>query len=696
MNTMSRLLLKVAEATKDAIVVIDAQSHILLWNEGAETVFGYQREACLGQPLVNLMPERYRQRHLDALERIKNKTVSRYTGKTVELYGLHRDGREIPLEATLAGWVEEGDYFFSAIIRDISERIALEERNEKIYQSQMAISTLLQIAIRPLALPELLQESLKTILSIPWLSLESAGAIFLLDEAQENLILTAHQNLPTPISTACGTVPVGHCLCGEVALTRKITFVNKLTRKDLGVGSDDQHDHGHYSIPILFDEQLLGVIMAYVPPHHHALAEEEKFLITIANTLAGVIARKEGEQRLHKAKEAAEMASRYKSEFLATISHEVRTPLNGIMGMAALLMEKRLSSKKLFYVEMIRKSGENLLNIINDVLDLSKIEAGHIELEERLFSLRDMRNELRDLFGELALKKGLQLRTRIASDVPLHVIGDLHRIRQIWVNLLSNAIKFTEQGEIFLRIFSSDDPADPQIVWIECQVEDTGIGISEEVAKRLFQPFTQGDASTTRKYGGSGLGLAICKQLAERMRGCVTLSSTVGKGSLFVFTVPLKKSTVPNSQVLPASEEKPAWVGFSRRIKVLVAEDNVVNQKLFQIVLKNLNLDVTLAENGVVALRLLQEKVYDLVFMDCHMPEMDGLEACRAFRRYEQARHIALPTPVIAVTANAMLGERERCLEAGMNDFITKPVAKSDLQALLLRHVAVEKSAVKC
>ncbi|MEO5354367.1 MAG: ATP-binding protein [Magnetococcus sp. XQGC-1] len=684
---MSTLLLKVAAATRDAIVVIDEQSRILLWNEGAETVFGYPKEECLGQSLTRLMPERYRQRHLDALEQVKNTYIAVYSGKTVELYGIHRNGQEIPLEATLAGWQEGDAWHFSAIIRDISERIALEERNEKVYQSQIAISNLLQIAIRPLALPELLQESLKTILAIPWLSLEARGAIFLLDKTGEYLTLTAQQNLPHPIPTACAQVPLGACLCGQVALSREVTFARHLD--EVHHQSDATlHNHGHYSIPILFDDRLLGVIMAYVPPDHCSIEEEEKFLVTIAHTLAGVIERKQGEEKLREAKEAAELASRYKSEFLATISHEIRTPLNGIMGMAALLMEKRLSSKKFFYVEMIHKSGENLLNIINDVLDLSKIESGHLDLEENPFSLREIRNELRDLFGELASKKGLHLRTRIATDVPQVVRGDLHRIRQILVNLLSNAIKFTEQGEVSLRMTATRTEENPGVSWIEFQVEDTGIGIPPDIAARLFQPFTQGDASTTRRYGGSGLGLAICRRLAERMHGQITLSSQEGKGSLFTFRVPLQQSTALQES-LPLAEKK-ELVNFSPRTRLLVAEDNLVNQRLFQILLKSFGIQVTTAENGSLALRLLQEERYDLVLMDCHMPEMDGISACRALRNFEESNRLPR-TPVVAVTANAMPGERERCLEAGMDDFLTKPLTKSDLHALLLRHISPEK-----
>ena len=693
---VNSLLLKVAEFTRDAIIVIDSDSRVVLWNEGAEAIFGYTEKAFLGRSITDLMPERYRKRHLEALERLKKSAESVYIGKTVEFYALNCAGLEVPVDASLATWKEPNDArFFSAIIRDISERIALEERNEKVYQSQIAISNLLQIAIRPLSLPDLLQESLHAILSIPWLSLESRGAIFLLDEVEQQLILTAHQNLPDEILIACEVVPLGKCLCGRAALAREVTFVNHLGL-ETEIYSSGMMEHGHYCIPIIFNERLLGVITAYVSPGHSDITEEKDFLISIANTLSGVIERKMGEQKLQEAKEMAEMASRYKSEFLATISHEIRTPLNGIMGMSALLMEKRLSSKKLFYVEMIRKSGENLLNIINDVLDLSKIESGNIELEEKDFSLREIRNEIRDLFGELATKKGLDFRTRIATNVPLFVKGDIHRIRQILVNLLSNAIKFTEKGEISLRVSVWDAAPkenDSAITWVDFQVADTGIGIGEAVTERLFQPFTQGDASTTRKYGGSGLGLSICRQLAELMHGRIEFSSKEGKGSLFSFKVPLRRSAM-NQETQEATEERIEKVVFSQKTRVLIVEDNIVNQRLFQIILKNIGISADTAENGLIALHMLRSEKYDLILMDCHMPEMDGFSACRAFREYEKGIYVAR-TPVVAVTANAMQGERDRCIASGMDDFLTKPVEKTDLQSMLIRYIDASKYSVK-
>ena len=692
---MNTLLLQLAKVTQDAIIVIDEESLILLWNEGAESIFGYKKELVLGNSLTCVMPERYINNHMQALQNIQSGARPTFSGKTVQLYARHSSGRELPIEASLSTWQDKGRRFFSAIVRDISERIRLEERNERVYQSQIAIGNLLKIALKPLSLPGLLQEALEIIFTIPWLSLESRGAIFLLDESCNQLTLSAQKNLPGEIASTCAKVPMGKCICGRVAETKELTFVNHVDEQH-EISYPGMKDHGHYCIPILFHQRLLGVLNAYTAVDHVDLPEERDFLVIISDTLAGIIERKMGEQRLQEAKESAEKASRYKSDFLATISHEIRTPLNGIMGMAALLMEKRLSSKKLFYVEMIRKSGDNLLNIINDVLDLSKIESGNIELEEKEFSLQDVRNELRDLFSELAAKKGLMLKTRISRGLPPLVKGDIHRIRQILVNLLSNAIKFTEKGEITFRI--EQRPSDRKDrVMLLFQVEDTGIGIESDVQERLFQPFTQGDASTTRKYGGSGLGLSICKQLAERMGGHVQFSSNPGKGSVFSLSVPLMRTEegkTPVDSQRRLAFEKPEKIVFSKKARVLVVEDNPVNQKLLQIMIGRMGVDVDVAENGLMALEVLRKTHYDLIFMDCHMPEMDGFCTSKAFRKLEKSQDLTR-TPIVAVTANAMIGERERCISAGMDDFLTKPVEKSALQAALMLYMDPSKISVK-
>ena len=685
---MKNILIRVAEATKDGIIAINAAGDILLWNQGAEKIFGYSAREIAQGNITDIMPDRYKAKHLSALEAIKVTGRPRLHGRTVEIYGLHRDGHELPIEATLSFWTERGEVFFSAVIRDISERMAVEERNEQLYQFQVTISNLLKIALKPLSLTGLLHEALETILSVPWLSFESKGAIFLLNRAGDALNLRASKGLRQELLTRCGRVPLGACLCGKAALQREIVFAKSGDiAHEVSISSAD--DHGHYCIPIMIDDQLLGVLNAFVPENHQELPNEREFMSTIANTLAGLIQRKLGEQELKAAKEAAEAANRVKSDFLATISHEVRTPLNGIMGMAELLMEKRLSSKKLFYVEMIRKSGEILLRTINDVLDLSKIEAGEIRLEEVDFDLRETRQELRDLFNELATKKGIRFRTRIESNVPAFVRGDQHRIMQILINLLGNAIKFTESGKVTLHI---DAEERGEVIWIAFTVQDTGIGVDAAAQRRLFQPFSQADTSTTRKYGGSGLGLAICKKMTDLMQGEITLASQPGVGSTFEVKLPMRRAEPPAAAVPAPKEEKSENVAFPKKTQVLVVEDNLVNQRLFQIILNKLGIKVLLANNGQEALEQLRLNSVALVLMDVHMPVMDGFTALHNFRQSEQTGGGQRgPVPVIAVTANAMQGERERCLSAGFSDYLSKPVDKSELTAILQRHILADK-----
>lgn len=415
--------------------------------------------------------------------------------------------------------------------------------------------------------------------------------------------------------------------------------------------------------------------------------------------------RKQVEQALRDAKESAEQATRTKSLFLASMSHEIRTPMNGVIGMAELLRTTPLTATQQEYVEIIQASGESLLLVINDILDFSKIEAGKLDLEIVDFDLRDVIEGARKLFTEPARRKRLALTVQMDSEVSTQLHGDPTRLRQVLINLISNAIKFTEQGEVSVRVRLLEETTTHAT--LRLSVADTGIGILPDAQAQLFQAFTQADDSVTRKYGGTGLGLVISARLVEIMRGNIGFDSAPGKGSVFWFTITLEKQAArswpaalaePPAPYLAATEvvAAPTLVTsapaeFTNALalsagpaRVLIAEDHPVNQQVVRSQVEKLGYQSEVVSNGREALLALNREAYALVLMDCQMPVMDGLAATAAIR---QLTAPACHTPIIAVTANAMRGEREKCLAAGMNDYLSKPFKHQELAEIIQRWV---------
>ncbi|HVS51379.1 MAG TPA: ATP-binding protein [Opitutaceae bacterium] len=430
------------------------------------------------------------------------------------------------------------------------------------------------------------------------------------------------------------------------------------------------------------------IFIAYMIPamsHNHAMLSEALVLRFEHEALADALTAKNAQHEsreieLREAREKAESASRAKGEFLATISHEIRTPMNGVLGMLRIVRDTPLSQEQRSYLKTASDSAEALLLLLNDVLDFSKIEAGRLELEHAPFPPATAARAVSDLMVARARDKGLQFDVDLGDNLPGAIVGDATRLRQILVNLIGNAIKFTERGRVELAVRCVDRKADRAVMHFT--VTDTGIGIDSAALDRLFKPFTQADTSMSRRYGGTGLGLAISMRLAQAMGGTLQVQSKLNQGTTFRLILPCR---LPELAVATprATETATPFVTPSLRGRVLVVEDDSVNQQVIDLFLKKMNLTPTFAPDGEVAITTATSETFDIVLMDCQLPGIDGMEATRRIRQKLDGK----PLTIVALTANASTHVREACLAAGMNDFLSKPVRFELLATLLQRHL---------
>lgn len=568
------------------------------------------------------------------------------------------------------------------------------KKAENAYEIQSTISSILHISLQPASFQEQLEKILNILLTNPTFGLQGTGCIFLADQETRILKMKAHKGLSDYVFSVCHDLPFGKCLCGQAAVTRKIVF-SSCVDDNHEIKPDNMQNHGHYCVPIMSNEEVLGVFNIYLHAGHEHCDQEEGFLLAIASTLAGIIERQRTEEalsesrkqleelvvQLKEARNQAVSANKTKSMFLANMSHEIRTPLTAILGFADALLDDGLADPSQHSsVEIILSNGKHLLTLVNDILDLSKIEANKLEVEKIAMAPAQLIRDVELLMNNVAMAKGLQFEIVYDFPLPQLIHSDPTRLKQIIFNLCNNAIKFTEQGKV--QLITSYDTADHRICF---GVVDSGIGLTEEQQKRIFAAFEQADGSTTRKYGGTGLGLHISRRLAMLLGGDIEVLSIFGEYSRFNVWIDAGENAnkelvnsieafMQQSESASTTTNIPSLCG-----NILLVEDGVDNQRLISTLLTKIGLTVDIAENGKIAIEKALAKHYDLLLMDMQMPIMGGEEAIGILMGH------GYKIPIVALTGNVLTADKDKLLAIGCRDILAKPIERKEFFSVLER-----------
>ena len=675
------------------------KSDTLTWSDELFHIF--QRDPTKGAPLFAEQPDLFPEEDMERFRISIENTIEKGQPYEIELRAIHANGdirhciARGQAERAGDGVVE----WLAGSFQDITERKKMEARLAYDVRVNAALAELSQSMIKPA--PNM-QEILDTILEVALsLTLSQSGYVSILGSetvyGMSHAKVDAHGiNIGVSLDGDGQSVAIRHT---PDELFPRLWVLTKNTHKGFfsnqaenlacvdGLPESPVPIRGVLSAPSMIEDQLVGRIVLANPAYDYA-DHDQAVVGQIAVIYASAIQRKRMEQELIAARDAANASAKAKSDFLANMSHEIRTPMNGILGLTRLALDQPLSPTVRSYLEKVHSSSDSLLGILNDILDYTKIEAGLLAIDEISFDLGEMLETLHNSFSFLAEEKSLALNFEIADDVPRDLHGDGQRLQQVLTNLLGNALKFTETGSVTLAIVFIGMEQD--IVRLSFRVADTGIGMSEETVVNLFRPFTQADASITRRFGGTGLGLAISSELLALLGSEFKVESTLGRGTVFKFDLAFKQAEVNQQVHLLRQTKKSRKTGHVKNkddsndeltgIRVLVAEDNPINRQVACEFLQRVGIQVGTAGNGYEVLALLRREHFDAVLMDVHMPELNGLETTRLLR--EEARYNDLP--IIALTAGVTETERERALASGMNGFIAKPIDPDDLLDTLM------------